>query len=754
MQARCALQGMGMKRQGVRFSVALIVFVMLGMVPVAAPSGVAAQAANSQVLLGNVAVAWNAPWAKDTEASGAGQGWEQLWLDGSLGSVLVETDVPAVPAQQLREELLGAIGADTPVERVLETGSGTYTSTVDIARYPDSPVGILIDVYEEPTGTRLFLLVAGVSVFAEVKASVEASITIGGQPLFANIDGVIVQTNLEAADGQPSGTTVQAPVATGGTTGQVPPSGTTAQAPATGSTGTAIPPQPAAGGPVVIADVNDSVPQTGPITLVGTGSVVQWSDAWSVVSLEDDTVRLWNAQARVGAEVWTRQMPIPPPSAADLARSDLVTSSGWTVQSAVDLVPGSRFALAMTLSNGSDTRHQFSEIAVIGDHIQVVNITGWDGAVAAALPVFQASVTVDGQPPLMSTSLPAGMPPAQPVDPNSHKLLISGQVVSWTDQWVTVKLHASGVRLLDAGETMVARVWSGTVEPIAAAEQAEQILASPAWAERGLTVYKATDIEPGVRALVVMQEQTVAGTRYHVFDTRYFSIGQQSIQHNRYMTGTTADFAAQHAFVQANVTVDGGIVFDDLQTLVPELFGGTAASTGLPAVATGQQGPPAAPVVAQGGSHTVPLDGTALTWTAGWAVDPAYVSDNSVKLVNSANPRLSLVYVQATALRSVTDAESWIAFETATYPNTTVISAIDLPDSPMPRWIGISEVPADNTIVVSDCRVTDVAPICLTGTFPKEDVAGGVALMQAEVTINGGAPFQGMEDGLSLIYMQ
>jgi hypothetical protein len=48
---------------GMRIRLALIALVMLGALPLAAPAGVAAQAANSHVLLGHLEVTWGDPWS-------------------------------------------------------------------------------------------------------------------------------------------------------------------------------------------------------------------------------------------------------------------------------------------------------------------------------------------------------------------------------------------------------------------------------------------------------------------------------------------------------------------------------------------------------------------------------------------------------------------------------------------------------------------------------------------------------------------
>jgi hypothetical protein len=611
-------------------------------------------------------------------------------------------------------------------------------------------VGILIDVYEEPTGTRLMLLVAGVSVFAQSTAEAQAGITVNGQPAFGTIDGAAVQQSLQAAEvGQPAqqGGLATAPTSTPptglnpGTSGAPTPAGVAQVTPAAQA--------PTGGAPQGVARGEPALPGAGPVTRGASGASGNWSGGWTATMNDEQGIGLWDPGLRVEVKVW--DLSFDPaqvtPSAQSFTTAPFVTDHGMTVQSAVDIVPGTRFMVVTSAPQNGATLWRLYDVTVTGAaNLTITDVTGFDGTLAAAVPTIQGTVTVNGQQALAGAPLPAELPPAQAPDPTSARLTYSGRTYTWTNAWAKIELQATNAWFYQAGaDDWTFRMLESSTEQAPAQSLAEQSVEGQE--EPGWTILRAIDVSPD-RAVIVIQRQGETGVQYRVWDFLFV---------NGMMTGPSMklsgdDIAGQIATIQANVTIDGAMPFADLQTLVPELFSAAATTQGQPAV-TGQQGAPAAPGAAgQGGTHTVALDGTTLTWTAGWTIDQSYVSDSSVKLVNDTDPRISLVYVQATALRGVTSAESYRQFLVSTYPNIAYLSVIDVPDSPTPRWVSVSENTAEGMVTVSDCRVTDIAPICLTGTFPRDAVSGSIARMQAEVAVNGIAPFAGMEDGLALIF--
>jgi hypothetical protein len=327
----------------------------------------------------------------------------------------------------------------------------------------------------------------------------------------------------------------------------------------------------ASGGSVPISGrAGQNVPETGPITLPQAQVEVNWSEPWMPQRASETSIRLWDPHARVVAEVWTTTFALPPQSAAQFAQSDLVASSGWTVEAAVDLVPGRRFGLTMSRDSGDAWMYQYSEVAVLDSHLLVVSVTGWQGEVTAALPAVSGSLTVDGQPALSNAGQATALPTAKAPNPAEHWLFDSGSMVAWTTQWSGVILEPSGVRLIGPDGAPQYRIWDVVGgDPKAAAEQAEGILAG---APQGATLYKAIDIVPGVRAMVVLQQPDGNGTRYHIFDIQYVDDHFQQGATNQYITATDADFAGQIETIRQNATLNSMPVFIDLQNHVPELF--------------------------------------------------------------------------------------------------------------------------------------------------------------------------------------
>jgi hypothetical protein len=345
-----------------------------------------------------------------------------------------------------------------------------------------------------------------------------------------------------------------------------------ATGPQTGAPGQLTPPTQAATGPSVPVSARPGrdAPETGPFTLAGPQVVVDWTDQWVPQEASETSLRLWDPQARVVAEVWTQTFALAPQSATVFAQSDLIAGSGWTVEAAVDLVPGSRFALTLSRDSGEAWLYQYAEVTVLESHLLVVSITGWQGQVAAALPAASGSLTVNGQPALTSAGQATALPTAKTPNPAEHWLFDSAAMVAWTGQWTEAVLEPSGVRLIGSDGVPQYRIWNvAGGEPKTAAQQAEGILAG---APPGATLYKAIDIVPGVQAMVVLQQPDTGGVRYHIFEIHYINDQFQQGSTNQYITATDADFAGQIKTIQQNVTINGMPVFPGLQTHLPELF--------------------------------------------------------------------------------------------------------------------------------------------------------------------------------------
>ena len=559
-----------MGRGGVVRRACLMMFVFLGLLPCGL-NGAAAQAANEQVLLGNLPVAWSDPWVKDDEASGSGQGWDQLWLDGTYGSVLVETDIPAVPAAQLRDELLGMIGTGVPVERVLESASGTYSSTVDIVRYPDGPVGILIDVYEDPSGTTLTLLVAGVSEFADAKASAEAGITVAGQPLFTNIDGVMVQTNLEAAAAQPGGA-VEAPTPTPATAQDPATAPAPTPAPAVGPTPTTVPPA----GTGSASDLS-----AGSFTIESNNWLVKWNEGWLSRFEDSKALVIWHQDARVHLEVQHFVEASVTMTDDDHIDRELewlnadASPKDWTYRYSFTLDNDQRIVMVFSRTTPEGTLYSVSDVFVDGTHYSKVRMQAWDVDFAEALTVIQSTVTVNGAAPFGDLDLSAlgeGLVPDEERD-TRFTLFSSSRHVTWTPEWTTTVLVRERVSLTSTDEAVRFRATDQRyleAADLSAAEWAElEVEGLQSDGMTDVTVVEQLELDNGQR-LVLVLSWADEGKIFYSISQAVKSDGNIEMQ---ILQAEESRLVSGLADVQAGITIGGVPPLGDAASLFPERIG-------------------------------------------------------------------------------------------------------------------------------------------------------------------------------------
>ncbi len=727
-----------MDLRGFRVRLVLALLIVAGAVMPA--TAMASAQATSHMVMGQVSMTWNAPWTQDTTAGGTGPTFEQIWLDGPNGSVMIEVDVSAVPAQQKHDAFAAAFAAETPLQPVDQGSAGNITWWLDLIPYPGAPVGAYTLIRETPEHTTMALLIASVDGFGDGISATQAGVTVDGAPLFGGVDGAQLQQRLQSAAG--GGQVAQAPTPTPAT-GLNPGSAPT---PANVAPVTPTPAAQVAGASVpVSARAGQDVPETGPVTLAGPQAAVTWSEPWVPQQVSETSVRLWDAQTRVVAEVWTTTFALAPQSAVQFAQSELIASSGWTVEAAVDLVPGSRFGLTMSRDSGEAWLYQYAEVAVLESHLLVVSVTGWQGQVTAALPAVSGSLTVNGQPALTSAGQATALPTAKAPNPAEHWLFDSASMVAWTSHWSEAVLEPSGVRLIGSDGAPHYRIWDiAGGEPMAAAQMAESILGG---APEGATLYKAIDIIPGVRAMVVLQQPDAGGTRYHIFDTQFVNDQFQQGSTNQYITATNADFAGEIEVIRQNATLNSMPVFIDLENHVPELWnaGSTVQAGGQVTpteVASGTTPELRLDRYAEGSLPsplTIPTNGWTVAWSDGWYTEDDVEPENFVGLWSpTARARLVVYHFDWADPSAQAFAQGEVEFLSSGSPVPyTVASAVDV--APGHFHTIFSRTTNGQTFYsIYDVVVHDDGT--MTGTILEAwdtDVDAALAGVQQAITTNG-----------------
>ena len=582
-----------MKRCGFSASFVLVLMMIFG--AVAPMPAISAAQSTSHILLGKVQVTWSAPWERDVDSGGVGGTYEQLWIDAPAGSVMVEVDVPAVPGEQLRDNFLAAFANEVPLQQVDQGSYDDMTYSVDLIPFPGAPVGAFTLVREAPDYSMMILLIASTDSFAEAFASAQTGVTVDGDALFSGVDGATMQQRLTAAASAQSGAGLPEPAQT-----PTPPTGLnpdTPVAPTPAGTGqmtptpaaaaqiTPTPAAPVAGAivPVIPNTAREEGSASSPVTLSSNGWTIAWTEGWVNEYVDPISTTLWSSSERASFTVY--HFDFVEPSAAAFSQSELEFLTGdnatapWTIESAVEVVPGSRFHVVFSRTTNSEKFYSVYDVVVEDGAMTASILEAWDTEVMSALSTVQQSVTINGAPAMPGVVLSFATPPASN-DDFSYSLIPSGRVVEWTGAWVEMSVYYETLSLrgpFDEVPVFAAIDREVGDEPDVTA--AEWVVEAYEGGDPGWTAYKTMDLDNGQRLFVVMQSADGTQFRFHDIDLT------GALRKEQYML-VNSDAVADHvAWVQANVTIDGAMPFADIQTLVPELFAGASTDSQAQSIA-------------------------------------------------------------------------------------------------------------------------------------------------------------------------
>jgi hypothetical protein len=741
---------------GMRIRVALVALTVASILPMMAAAGAAAQAANSQVMLGNLDVTWSEPWSKLDTGSASGEGWEQVQLTGPVGVVMIETSVPAVPAEEMRDELLARHAENAPLQRVDELAEGPVSVTLDIIQYPDAPYGLIVFVQEDPGGTQMLVLGAPIPQIADELASAQASITVSGVPAFGGLDAQHLQHQFDAAaQGGAAGTT---PVQQGSV-------GTTPAAQGTTSAGTG-----SDGASVPIGDSSiEGQPASGPIAFSKSGWSVNWTGDWQAQASEDGYLSLWSPTSR--ADLMITEYEAIDPDAASFAKAEIdfraqSGETGWSTVSVVDLVPGSRYIVVMSRSHTSTPLYNVYDVTLENGTMRAVMLEAWAPDLSRALDAARRDVTINDAPILADVTLPMDLSAVPPADPSSLTLFESGAEVRWTGAWAEQRTYIARIAL-SSGEDTFPQVTVSQLENTG--KSAEEWATTFAGPGSGFLQHAAMDLDNGERKVIVLD-----GASLSPVSMTYLLISiERTVTPNRLLLQAIEvdrDAAAEQvAWAQANVTVNGEPIFADATTIFPEVFaatgaGGQTATTPTP-VAVDTTAPAQGDALAAMESYTVGIDGTVLTWDAGaWTLNEMGSSYSTAELTTRGPLGIAIGYhpLELPFGTGAVDAESYGVYM-ANLPERNV-EGYDY------QYMGTADVvAADGTKIwivvavvtdtvrgdhyhIEECYMKPGASACVVALIPRDNLHSGVQVIRDTVTINGEVPFRHVEQATPALF--
>lgn len=749
-----------MKVRGLRFRLAIVAMVVIGLLPLATPAD-AAQAANSQVMLGNLEITWSDPWSKFDAASKSGEGWEQVQLTGPVGVVMIETNVPAVPAEEMRDELLARHAENAPLQRVDEFAEGPVSVTLDIIQYPDEPYGLVVFVQEDPAGTQMLVFGAPIPQVADQLASAQSSITVSGVPAFGGLDARHLQQQFDAAVAR-DGAASTAPAQQGSV------STTPAQQGNTGATDTG-----SDGASVPLGESSfEDLPEAGPITFPQSGRSITWAEGWYVQESDEGYLGLWSPQSR--AALYLTDYEAFDATAAAFAQAEIdyrteAGEPGWTTVSAVDIVPGSRYIVVLSRSHGSMPLYNVYDVRIDGGHMSSTMVEAWASDLTGALQAARRDVSVNDAPILADVTLPMDLSAVPPTDPSSFTLFMTAAEVRWTGAWAELRTYTDRLEL-SSGEDAFPVVSVLQLENTG--DSAEEWAATFAGPGSGYLQHAAMELDNGERMVIVLDGASLSppSTTYLLISIeRTATPGRlllQAIEVDR-------DAAAEQvAWAQANVTVNGQPVFADATTIFPDVFAATGAAPagGQPAttptpVAMETTVPAQGDALAAMESYTVGIDGTVLTWEAGaWSLNEMGSSYSTAELTTRGPLGISIGYhpLELPFGTGAVDAESYGVYM-ANLPERNV-EGYDY------QYMGTADVvAADGTKIwivvatvtdtvrgdhyhIEECYMKPGASACVVALIPRDNLHSGVQLIRDTVTINGEMPFRQVEQATPALF--
>jgi hypothetical protein len=167
---------------------------------VANPPGVlAAQDATTvapYVTVSGQDLAWSAPWTFVEDDAMLTSDLDLVFLTDGSATVAVSTG--DIHPENARGLVIGFLGGDTNVLEVIDAGAGASTSYwFDQFPVDDEPFGAFSTATTvSPAVSVLVMFIGPVASFGEGMASAQGAITLDGQALFPNVDGMALQAQL------------------------------------------------------------------------------------------------------------------------------------------------------------------------------------------------------------------------------------------------------------------------------------------------------------------------------------------------------------------------------------------------------------------------------------------------------------------------------------------------------------------------------------------------------------------------------
>lgn len=141
-------------------------------------------------------LAWADPWVFVEDDAMRTSDLDLVFLTDGSATVAVSTG--DIFPENARGLVIGFLGGDTDLVEFLDQGAGDVNSYwFDAFPVDDEPYGAFsVATALDATNSILLMYIAPVATFGEGMASAQTGITLGGQPLFPNVDGMALQAQL------------------------------------------------------------------------------------------------------------------------------------------------------------------------------------------------------------------------------------------------------------------------------------------------------------------------------------------------------------------------------------------------------------------------------------------------------------------------------------------------------------------------------------------------------------------------------
>ena len=141
-------------------------------------------------------LAWADPWVFVENDAMRTSDLDLVFLTDGTATVAVSTG--GIFPENARGLVIGFLGGDTDLVEILDQGTGDVTSYwFDAFPVDGEPYGAFsVATTLGADSALLVMYISPVSAFGEGMASAQSSISLGGQPLFASVDGMALQAQL------------------------------------------------------------------------------------------------------------------------------------------------------------------------------------------------------------------------------------------------------------------------------------------------------------------------------------------------------------------------------------------------------------------------------------------------------------------------------------------------------------------------------------------------------------------------------